>query len=495
MLSVRFIRRYLPLVVLMITSVVAWRSAGRADIDEARLEPVVYEQALATPVLSARRVPRSLQIPIADDALRPTIDAVIAGSPPDTCVVVTNDGRIIGEQNAENPLIPASNEKIVTTALALDLFGPEHTFTTELRTSAAITDGVLAGDLYLVGGGDPFLSTDDWWAQFDTQDARFHTRLESLADQLVATGITSIEGSLLGDESLFDSARTGPWATRLIDSRQSGPLSALAVNEGFQSWPAVFEGSFFPRVPTDDPPSHAAAVFARLLGERGIAVSSTGAGLAPPEAATLTQISSPPLSELVTHVNTYSNNFGAEILLKHIGLARSGVGSTEAGAAAMTAMLDERGLATTGTVLTDGSGLGENTRVTCRLLSSLLMAAGTDSVLADSLSIGGVRGSLIGRHVGTAATGNVYAKTGTLNNVTALSGIVHSPVEPGTSLVFAYIANGELAGQDEVLRGLQEPFVEGLATYPAGPSLASLLPLPPTAVPAPVAAPDEGADG
>ena len=132
-----------------------------------------------------------------------------------------------------------------------------------------------------------------------------------------------------------------------------------------------------------------------------------------------------------------------------------------------------------GVDLLDGSGLSEDTTLTCQLLTDVLLAAGPTSSFAQGLSIGGVRGSLVTRHVDTPATGNVFAKTGTLNDVTALSGYVTSPREAGTTLTFSYVVNGELAGQDERIRGLQEPFVEQLATYPAGAPLGELSPLAP----------------
>lgn len=478
----RTIRRYLPLVLLAVTAVLAWRSAERADIDDERAEALVYEQELTTPLFSARRVPLSLQAPIAADALQPAIDTLITGSTPDSCLIVTVDERLLWQQNADRALVPASNQKIVTTYAALEVFGPETTFSTEVRTTGTVVDGVLEGSMFLVGGGDPFLGTDDWLAQFDTTDARFHTRLETLADDVAASGIIAVTGGLLGDESMFDSERVGPWAQRLVDTRQSGPLSALSVNENFVSWPAVFEGSFRPRVPAANPPAHAAEVFARLLNERGIEVAPAGAGIAPAEATVVAEIQSPPLADLVTHVNSYSNNFGAEILLKHIGRERRGTGSTVAGAEAAAAVLRENDISTAGTLLTDGSGLGEETVLTCRMLTDILITAGPESVLAQSLSIAGQRGSLAPRHTDSPANGQVYAKTGTLNDVTALSGYVYSPIEEDMDLTFSYIANGELAGQDEALRSLQEPFVDSLASYPSGPTIATLSPTEPIPV-------------
>ncbi len=456
----------------------SWAIADASDIDDASIEPVVYDAQLVSPLLSARRIPQSLQAPIAFDAIQPAIDAVLRGSTPDSCLIVSVEGRILGQQNPAVGLVPASNEKLVTTYVALQVLGAEARFTTKVETPTPPVAGVIDGNLFLIGGGDPFLSTDDWWAQYDDTNGRAHTRLEALADAVVAAGVTQVTGNVVGDESYFDQIRTGEWAQRLIDSNQSGPLTALAVNQGYAQWPAVYEGSFRPRVAASDPALHATQVFAALLADRGVTVGGTSVGIAPVGSTSIATIESPPVLDLITHVNSYSDNYGAEILLKHLGRQASGVGSTAAGASAVTAFLQQNGFPMTGVSIVDGSGLAETQTLTCGLLSAVLAAAGPDSAFAESLSIGGERGSLVNRHVGTPADGNVFAKTGTLNDVTALSGFVDSVVDDGTSVIFAYIVNGELAGQDQTIRALQEPFVEQLAEYPQAPSTEDLDPLP-----------------
>ena len=115
--------------------------------------------------------------------------------------------------------------------------------------------------------------------------------------------------------------------------------------------------------------------------------------------------------------------------------------------------------------------------MTCGLLNDLLVASGVDSPLAQSLSIGGERGSLAMRHIDTDADGNVFAKTGTLNPSTALSGFVLSADEPGTFVTFAYISNAEIV--DSSVRDGQEPFVEELTEYPEAPPAEALDPLDP----------------
>jgi len=486
------LRRWLPLVVLLALAFGAWRTSINVDTDEASVIPVAYENRLGTPLLSARRVPETLQAPIADDAIQPAITSFLSqlqAAQPDlqTCLIVEVDGRQLTSEGTNLALIPASNQKLVTTYAALEVLPVDTRFTTRVSRTVEVIDGVLDGDLHFVGGGDPFLVTDPWRTQYIVRDdageivpdayPRAWTRLEDLADDILASGITSINGSIVGDESLLDSVRFGPWAERLILQNQSGPLSALAVNEGFVDW-ADNSPTFSARTAATDPALHSANVLRQLLIDRGLTVGGTDVGPEPAGAIDVASIQSAPLVDVVTHVNSWSNNYGAEILLKHIGLAIEGEGSTAAGARAVRTILERNpDLDLQGIVIQDGSGLSEADRLTCALLDGLLVASSFDSPLAQSLSIGGERGSLAQRHVDTDADGNVFAKTGTLNPSTALSGFVLSADEPDTILSFAYVSNAELVAA--TVRDLQEPFIEDLTEYPEAPPTDALDPLDP----------------
>ena len=467
---------------LALLALFAWGASDAADIASESIVPINYESVNETPVLSARRIPRSLQAPIADEALDPAVAALVNGSTEDTCLVIDFGDRRVASVRPDLALVPASNLKVLTTFAALSFLGTDATFKTAVYANGTVAGGVLDGDLVIVGGGDPFLVTEDFQAQYPDQQGRFHTRFEDLVDFVVDAGITEITGGVVGDEALFDSQRypTGEngWAERLIDQRQSGPLSALAVNEGFINWPSEFTGSFRPRQPADDPALNTAQVFEALLSERGIVVlSAPRNGQLEGSARLLGEVESPPLSDLVVHINSFSSNFGAEIITKHMGLNTSGTASTAAGAVAIVRELASRGIDTTAVSVFDGSGLSESDRLTCSVMADVLNTAGPSSVLAKSLSVGGERGSLAIRHIGTDATGQVYAKTGTLNSSTALSGYVYSSVDPDVVATFAYLVNGELAGVNEAIRELQEPFVEELARYPEGPTIDQLQPL------------------
>lgn len=497
-MNFRNLRRWAPLCVLVLLSIVSWKVADRADIDNAAVSPEHYDHELATPLLAARRLPETVRAPIIDDNLQPAIDALIAGSAGNRiCLTVEVDDRVLVNLEDSTPLVPASNQKILTTFVALEVLGPDHRFVTSVRIDGVIVDGVLQGNLFLVGGGDPYLSTDDWWSQYTETNGRSHTSLNTLADAVAATGLTSLTGGLFGDEALFDSVRHGPWPQRLIDQKQSGPLSALSVNEGhLGGWPREFTSSS-QRAQTDNPPLHAAQVFASLLGERGITIPTAEVGVAPASSSRIAFIESPSLLDTVTHINSYSSNYGAEVVLKHLGIAAGGAGqgTTQAGAAAVLSHLSDQGFRTAGVVVMDGSGLAdgvdldgdgvpEQDLLTCALLADVLETADPDSDFAASLSIGGERGSLLTRFEESPAAGQVAAKTGTLNDVTALSGYVESLTESETSLIFTYVVNGELAGADVDLKAIQVPFIEQLAAYPVGPTIEDLNPLEPLPVPA-----------
>lgn len=475
------IKRWGPGLLLGTLALIGWWAALTTDTDTVSKTPVIYVENIETPVLSARRMPRSIQAPFADRALEPRINEAIQQTPGDSCVLVRAGNRVIGRQhNVDDLFVPASNQKVITTFVALDRLGPNFRFRTTVKSLAEVTDGRLAGDLYLVGSGDPFLTTDNWWTQYDSNEGRSRTRLEDLADAIVELGITEIEGSIIGDESLFDSERTGPWATRLIDSNQSGPLSALTVNEGFVDWPEKFPGSSAQRSPTDDPALHSATIFNQLLAERGIQTSDVGTGIAPEEAVVRAAVESPPLTDTITHVNSFSSNIGAELLLKQIGVQASGFGTAQDGIAGIEDTLEEFGIDNSESQLSvrDGSGLSEENRLTCSTLSGVLQAAGADSAFVDSFSIGGERGSLAANYLGTAAEGNVWAKTGTLNGVISLSGYIKPERNGGDSILFVFVANGPAIAADPNTRAARDALVLSIADYPEGPGLEELSPLP-----------------
>lgn len=484
----RLVRQWTLPVILAVVALASWQAANNADFDQATNVAEGHELSAETPLLSARRVPKTLRAPVSDARIADPINQTIANTTfPQMCISVRfGDRRLGNSQEYPGGLVPASNQKLLTTFAALGILGPDFTYTTRVTATAPIVGGIVQGDLYLIGDGDPFLYTDDWLTQYPDVDGRSSTRIEALADAVAATGLTQVTGTLFGDESLFDQERAGPWDPRLIDQKQSGPLSALSLNEGFTQWPAEYPGTARVRSSATDPALNAASVFAQLLAERGVSVAGVPAvGVNRPGSVEVASVQSPPLSATATHINSYSSNIGAELLLKRLGFEQFGAGTTQAGTDAVTNFLTEAGVPLDNVQIFDGSGLAETNRLTCTAVTEILNLAGPATPFGQSLSVSGERGSLLTRFVDTAAEGNVLAKTGTLRNVRALSGYVQSSVatDPDTYVSFAYILNDDMVIEGDVDVFLQTPLVTALTTYPSGPNVDVLSPLNPVPTP------------
>jgi D-alanyl-D-alanine carboxypeptidase/D-alanyl-D-alanine-endopeptidase (penicillin-binding protein 4) len=311
--------------------------------------------------------------------------------------------------------VPASVEKLYTTATALLRFGPSATFQTSAVTAPQAPvgpDGVLHGNLVLVGGGDPFFG-DESAAQ--------------LAGAVRLMGITRIDGAVVGDESGFDRLRSGCCAGYDVDL--GGVLSALAYDRGIFRGRARLEAAPF-----------AAARFAAQLRRLGIrAAAASTSGLAPPGARLIAAVPSHSVGELVRLTNVPSNNFAAEMLLKDLGARFGGAGSRSAGADVVRDTLDDLGVRPR---IVDGSGLSRLNRTTPRQVVRLLERMHNQDVaqsFRSSLAIPGLTGTVKNRMRGTAASRGCQLKTGTLRGVSALAG--YCTTVAGRDIGFALLMN------------------------------------------------------
>jgi D-alanyl-D-alanine carboxypeptidase/D-alanyl-D-alanine-endopeptidase (penicillin-binding protein 4) len=417
-------------------------------------------------VLSARRTPELVARPVAARNLRAAVEPVLAEAPADTCVQVTEASNALVSQKEGDALIPASNLKLVTAAATLDLLDPQSRFTTSVATDGAPTDGkVVRGNLYLIGGGDPLLSTSPYLSQLPNGEQP-STDMAALADQITATGIREITGSVVGDESRYDDVRTiEAWPQRYLTQGQVAPLSALVVDD---TWTAGAG-------PGAEPAVHAAGVLTELLADRGVQIAgSPRSGVAPPDASLLTEIDSLTVAEIVDEALRFSDNTTVEMLVKEIGLEVSGTGSTAAGLQAIRDWLAASGLPAGGVVLDDGSGLSEENRVTCALLASLLQADGSEGVIAAGLARPGEPGTLDDKLLAQDLRGRVRAKTGTLRTVTALSGWLRTV--PERDLGFSFIINRPGGQVTEADTSLQADLLTAMLGYPQTPDPAQLSP-------------------
>jgi D-alanyl-D-alanine carboxypeptidase/D-alanyl-D-alanine-endopeptidase (penicillin-binding protein 4) len=412
-------------------------------------------------------------------------------------VVKTLDGETVYSRDAARRQQPASNAKLVTSVAAFDILGPDYRFDTTVHAAGRRAGPVLDGDLYLKGTGDPTmlaadydalaaqvaakgvklvrgkLFADDTW--FD--DVRLGTSwawddepyyYSAQVSALTAAPDTDYDaGSIIirvapgaGGKAVVttepptdyvkiaNSAVTGAAGTpNTISVDRVHGANTFTVTGSIPSggaatteWMAVWE-----------PTGYAAALFRAALGRHGVTVlGRTARGATPANAPVVASRQSMPLSELAVPFLKLSNNLHAEILVKAMGRKASGQGTWSAGLAAVAGRLPAYGVDPARLSLRDGSGLSRMDQIAPDQLAALLGAARSRpwyDLWHEALPIAGkadrlVGGTLRSRMRGTAAEGDVYAKTGSLTGVSSLSGYVTT--EAGEQWVFSMVTNNSI---------------------------------------------------
>jgi serine-type D-Ala-D-Ala carboxypeptidase/endopeptidase (penicillin-binding protein 4) len=335
-----------------------------------------------------------------------------------------------GEVAAHEPdqaLLPASNQKILTGMGALAVLGADATLSTTVRATGPLADGTVTGDLVLAAGGDPTLATTGPHS------------LDALAAQVRAAGVIRVTGALVVDESRYDTARRAAgWQDWQVPA-YAGSLSALMVDRNRHRGDPAFLA---------DPALGNAELFRAALARHGVAVGGpTTYGVTPAGAPVLGSLTSAPMSQLVADALLRSDNMMAELLVKEIGLQARGTGSTADGLAAIADTLSGALCIHLTGVDDDGSGLSRADLRSPREWRTLLQAARSQpwwQLFDASLPLAGRSGTLAGRFRGTAAEGNMRAKTGTIIGGVALSG--YGTTTGGRLFVFSVVANGPAAG-------------------------------------------------
>jgi D-alanyl-D-alanine carboxypeptidase/D-alanyl-D-alanine-endopeptidase (penicillin-binding protein 4) len=498
-------------------------------LDPFRSRPALRNASASALTLLVAAAPALARDP-SPSRLKKAIDAIV--SRPDFAPALWGievrslaTGRTLYARNAEKAFRPASNVKLVTTAAALDAYGPDARLRTTVET-AGTRDGLgrILGDVYLVGRGDPDLS-----ARF--APGRPTAAFEEMADALVAAGVRRIEGRLVGNEGAFTGDRRGPdWAwddlawgygaevsalsfadnqvqARLTPGERVGDPAVLDVsprlgcvavssavttseaepapppaaadeetvslqrepgsNEARLSGHVPLGGSWTGELSVSDPARCAARVFADVLEAKGIRVmggAATSGDPLPGGTRVLAAHDSPPMSEIVRVVNKESQNLHAEMLLRLVGLQAKGGGSVAKGREAVAEFVERLGVEDAGWGLADGSGLSGFDLLTPRGLVALLVGMDRHPYAAafrDSLPIAGVDGTLEDRMRGTAAQGRVLAKTGTLRLARALAGYVTTT--RGERLAFAIVVNNA-EGKGREARAAVDDIAVALAT-------------------------------
>lgn len=331
-------------------------------------------------------------------------------------VVDLGTGRVVFAQNAHLALRPASNEKIATTYAALTALGPSFRIETDVLGNGTQSGTTWQGDLVLKGYGDPTLSSLD---------------LRVLAGQLKVDGIDHVSGRILGDESWFDTRRVGlGWKSEFY-LHESPALSALIVDRG---WNGHAEET--------QPALYAAQLFRKDLVRAGISVHGAGAlGVAAANAEQLASVYSPSVASLVRFMDTVSDNFTAEMLMKEVGAVQGSGGTSAAGIVVTRKLLTAAGIPLAGVRMVDGSGLSLLDRWTPAGIAAELRTMWLDPDLKPflwrALPIAGESGTLGLEHRMRSgpAYGYVRAKTGLTDNSSALSGFAGR-------YVFSILENG-----------------------------------------------------
>ncbi len=376
----------------------------------------------AAAALAPDAVARALRKPLADPDLGRHVVAAVGPLEPGGEVWTSGDGTYL----------PASTTKLLTVGAALATLGPDHTFTTR------VVRGDGPREVVLVGGGDPLLTSKPLTVA--ERGATYPERAD------VATLALEVAEALGGrgrvvvrfDDSLFSGPTDNPaWRRDYVPDDIVSPITALMVDSGIA--PDGQERS-------DDPSLAAAQAFAAALTAAGLRVAGAPERVVVPAATEeLASVESAPLSQIAERVLDVSDNEGAEVLGHHVGLAVSGTGSFEAGAAGVASTLQGLGIDTSGDQLYDGSGLSRRNRISTGTVLALLQAAsGPDEdlrSLVTGLPVAGFTGSLTWRFDdGPAlARGLVRAKTGTLTGVHALAGVAVD--RDGAPLAFVVAAD------------------------------------------------------
>ena len=412
-----------------------------------------------------------------------------------------SDGEVVYSNHGDTRVHPASVMKLLTGAAALETLGQDYTFNTELYTDGLIQDGVLSGNLYLRGQGDPTLLKKD---------------LDKFVVNLKAKGVHTINGNIYGDDTWYDSERLSQdlnWSDEPFHT--GAQISALTVspNDDYDAGTVIVEVS--PANKTDkaasirmipennyveivnktrtvkknglksisverlhgsstvvvsgtipkgatktkswvsvwEPTSYALSLLKTAIDARDIhfvTIPKVDRATVPFGATLLTSKQSMMLEELFIPFMKLSNNGHAEMLVKEMGRQLGQEGSWDEGLAVMERTLAEMGMDPKKMLLRDGSGMSHKTLVTANEVTNLLFEAQTEPwypVFLNSLPVAGKSDRLIGgtlrnRMKGTAAEGKVQAKTGLLNGAVAISG--YTKTKDDETLIFSVIINNHL---------------------------------------------------
>ncbi len=400
--------------------------------------------------------------------------------------VIDADGRVVFDSGGTTPLIPASTAKLVSAAMVLVTLGPDRTLATTVDTAGPVgPDGTVVGDLVLRGGGDPTLVSDTYVTTRTNPD-RPMTPIAQLADQVVAAGVTRVQGRVVGDPGfLVGPALAEGWPPRYLEDLDATPITGLTIDQGFTY---VQEGGSLRARAATDPAAEAAAALTTALRARGVTVdgqpTADGADI-PVGPVTLGRLESPPVSVLLQHMVQESDNHIADTLFRAAGRHAAGDGAFADAADLLDEVLAALQLDWSTTVMADGSGLSRADLIPPALLTTLNYRMTNSTVgpaWQDLMAVSGVSGTLERRLTDSIAELRLRGKTGSLGDVRAISGAVVGP--DGRPLYVTVTSNGLERAQLDNARRLQDLVVLALAAQ-----LYGCVELPPEVTAAPATPP------
>ncbi|MBI2793450.1 MAG: D-alanyl-D-alanine carboxypeptidase/D-alanyl-D-alanine-endopeptidase [Ignavibacteria bacterium] len=452
--------------------------------------------------------------------LREDVDAMI--SVPDwkqtsigISIVTTDERRVLYEHDADKSFVPASVQKLFTTAAALETLGADFQFITTLYLDGVIQpNGEFEGNIIIRGSGDP-----SWSSLYSSSTS---SEVETLVDIIDSLGIRSIRGTIIGDDDVFDNVDYGPgWGWDDLTYSYAAPVGGLNISDNsvhvtVEPPESVYDDASIKITPqtdyvrvinalravdstgdtdvqpyrelrtniidlsgtieckpygsateldiaVDNPTLFFLSACKDALVRRGIRVKGSMVDVDDwnglinyDNIEKFSILKSKPLREIVTVINHESHNLGAEILLKTLGAHALGEGSFVKGAEAVLQWLQKQGILTAGQTIVDGSGLSRLNLCTPNQLTSLLATMSDRMYTNDfkhSLAAPGEFGTMKKRLLDTKASRSIRAKTGSMNNVSTFSGYINT--RSGEQCAFAIMLNGVVNPQS-MARNLQD---------------------------------------
>jgi len=444
---------------------------------------------------------------------------VMSGASFSGCIINTKDGTTVWEYNSVESLIPASVLKVVTSAAALELLGPEYTFLTLLGYTGNLNKrtGVLSGDIIIQGGGDPSLGSPYF-------SEHYGSFLSTWIQKIKESGIKTINGRVICDDSRYDYQPVpsgwlwedignyygaGVYGLSLFDNtflihfRTSAEgsipeitgflpdicrydLSNQLISYGTSDKGYVFSSpygsygwiagaipanreDFVLKASIPDPPLLMARLFDLMLDSAGIEVGQTPStsrieNAIPPEMILLSDVESPPLASIIEVLNHESINLYAEHLLKEIGLQFKGKGTTKSGIEVLYSFLQDASADTSGFFIEDGSGLSPLNAVTSKGLSGLMLhmltKANYPEAFLNSLPEAGKEGTLKSAFCNPAFESNLRAKSGSITRTRSYTGCFTT--RSGKLMVFSILVNNFSGPSQSIVAGIEAILLETL---------------------------------